>query len=107
MKTYNKLVRDRIVEIIEDSGRSCTHRVLGDEEYLKELKIKLHEEVQEFLQAESNVDCVEELADVLEVVFALATLKGASMEQLIAVRDRKKEERGGFTDRLFLETVTG
>lgn len=102
MAVHNKLVRDRIVEIIEASGRSCTWRVLGDAEYEAELKRKLGEEVQEFLEAEGKDAAVEELADVLEVVFALAEGMGVSVEDVMRVRERKAEERGGFGGRVYL-----
>lgn len=105
MGFFNKLVRDRIVEMIEESGRHCTYRVLGPEEYVQELKVKLQEEVREFLEAEGKKEAVEELADVLEVVFALAGVKGATVEELMAVREAKAQERGGFGKRVFLQEI--
>ena len=78
MKTYNKLVRDRIPEIIEANGHKCETRVLNDDEYLLELKNKLQEEVNEFLESGS----VEELADILEVVHSLSAQFGTSIESV-------------------------
>lgn len=98
MRTYNKLVRDKIPEIIERSNRNCEMIILDEEQYRLELQKKLNEEVQEYL-AEKNI---QELADILEVVFALAEIHGSSEEELSKVRNEKKEERGGFSDRIFL-----
>ncbi|TCP58192.1 putative house-cleaning noncanonical NTP pyrophosphatase (MazG superfamily) [Tumebacillus sp. BK434] len=105
MPTYNKLVRDRIIEIIETSGRTPKHHVLDDEGYKSQLRIKLQEELQEYLTAEESTDSVEELADLLEIIFALGKVHGASESDLLAVRAKKAEERGGFEKRLFLERV--
>ncbi|ARU60068.1 phosphoribosyl-ATP pyrophosphohydrolase [Tumebacillus avium] len=105
MPTYNKLVRDRIPEIIEKNGRTPIHTVLDDEGYKSELRTKLQEEMQEYLAAEEAKDSVEELADLLEVIFALGKVHGASEEELMVVRAKKAEERGGFDKRLYLERV--
>jgi predicted house-cleaning noncanonical NTP pyrophosphatase (MazG superfamily) len=101
MPTYNKLVRDRIPEVIEMSGRSCSTSILSQEEYAKELQIKLQEEVQEYIEAQN----VEELADILEVLFALAKVHGATEADLIRTRELKRDERGGFDERIFLKAV--
>lgn len=101
MPTYNKLVRDRIIEIIEDRGCSCTYSILNQDEYVHELKLKLQEETQEYLEAQN----VEELADILEVVLALAKTHGVSEADLLRVQKQKREERGGFERKLFLQEV--
>ena len=101
MKTYNKLVRDRIPEIIEASGHKCETRVLSDDEYLVELKNKLQEEVNEFLESGS----VEELADIIEVVHSLSAQSGSSIESVEEIRSNKADERGGFKEKIFLNTV--
>jgi|TARA_R110002050_G_C8961761_1_gene514408 predicted house-cleaning noncanonical NTP pyrophosphatase (MazG superfamily) len=101
MKNYNKLVRDRIPEIIEASGHKCEARILSDDEYLMELKNKLQEEVNEFLESGS----VEELADIIEVVHSLSTQSGSSIESVEKMRFNKANERGGFKDKIFLKTV--
>ena len=64
MKVYNKLVRDKIPEIIEADGKTCKTKILSDEEYIAALETKLNEEVAEY-QADKNL---EEMADVLEAV---------------------------------------
>ncbi len=101
MKTYNKLVRDKIPQIIQRDGKSCQTRVLSDKEYLNALNDKLTEEVNEYLASGET----EELADIVEVVQALATVKGCSAGQLEEIRTAKAQERGGFAKKIFLETV--
>ena len=93
-----KLVRDRIPEIIEKNGEIPHIRILPEEEYRRCLEAKLDEEVAEF-HADQNT---EELADILEVVYALASLHGCTKEELLAVYDEKHEKRGGFEKRLLL-----
>lgn len=101
MKVYNKLVRDKIPEIIEEDGKTCKTRILSDEDYIASLEAKLNEEVAEY-QADKNI---EEMADVLEVLQAICIARGYSLEELEAVRAKKANERGGFADKIFLEYV--
>ena len=101
MKVYNKLVRDKIPEIIEADGKTCKTRILSNEEYIDALETKLSEEVAEY-QADKNL---EEMADVLEVLQAICIARGYSLEELEAVRAKKANERGGFADKIFLEYV--
>lgn len=100
---YNKLVRDRISEIIETQGEKANYRVLDDKEYTRHLEEKLDEEVGEYHQ-EKNL---EELADILEVVFALSEDLGHSTEELMEVYQKKQEKRGGFRGRIFLISKEG
>ena len=97
MKVYNKLVRDKIPEIIEDDGKTCKTRILSDEEYIASLETKLNEEVAEY-QEDKNL---EEMADVLEVLFAICEARGHSVEELMDVRNEKREKRGGFEQKIF------
>ena len=97
MKVYNKLVRDKIPDIIEADGKSCKTRILSDEEYIAALEEKLNEEVAEY-QADKNL---EEMADVLEVLFAICEARGHSVEELMEVRNEKREKRGGFEQKIF------
>ena len=92
---YNKLVRDRIPEIIEASGKSCVTEILSDEAYLRMVDAKLDEELAEY-HSDQNV---EELADLLEVIYAAAMARGYTLEQLESVRTAKAEKRGAFADR--------
>lgn len=101
MKVYNKLVRDKIPEIIEEDGKTCKTRILSDEEYIASLEAKLNEEVAEY-QADKNL---EEMADVLEVLHAICIARGYSLEELEALRAKKVNERGGFLRKIFLECV--
>ena len=92
-----KLVRDRIPKIIINDGKKPIVKTLIDEEYLKELDKKLNEEVAEYQSDKS----IEEMADVLEVLYAICEARGYSVEELQQVRERKREERGGFKDRIY------
>jgi predicted house-cleaning noncanonical NTP pyrophosphatase (MazG superfamily) len=105
MPTYNKLVRDRIPEIITKQGKDLSTRVLDSTEFLTELRTKLQEETSEYMAAESDRDAVEELADIMELLHALAAAHGFSVEQLERIRAEKAEKRGGFKDRIFLIEV--
>lgn len=105
MPTYNKLVRDRIPEIITKQGLSFTTRCLESEEYLAELRTKLKEETSEFLEAESGGEAVEELADMLEVIHALAEAHGVTVQELERIRVEKADKRGGFKERIYLIEV--
>ena len=98
MMEFNKLVRDRIPEIIESEGSKAITRILDTEEYARCLEKKLDEEVAEYHESRK----LEELADVLEVVYALAELGGHSREELNEVYQKKHEARGGFKERVFL-----
>ena len=94
-----KLVRDRIPEIIKSDGKIPVTRILSEEEYLQELDAKLNEEVAEYQSDKS----IEEMADVLEVLFAICEARGYSIEQLMDVKQKKQEKRGGFKNRIFWE----
>ena len=105
MPVYNKLVRDRIPEIIEKSGKNFTSRILEDDEYLIEINKKMHEEFAEYEETSSNEDAVEELADLLELIYAAANTYGATFEELEKIRVDKAKKRGGFDERIFLVEV--
>lgn len=105
MPIYNKLVRDRIPEVIESTGKACRSRILNEKEYHTELVVKLREESEEYFAARGAQDSLEELADMLEVIRALAVVHGASWEQLEAIREEKAAARGGFRDRVYLIDV--
>lgn len=101
MKVYNKLVRDKILEIIEADRKTCKMRILSNAEYIEALEAKLNEEVAEY-QADQNL---EEMADVLEVLQAICVARGYSLDDLEKLRAKKVEKRGGFTEKIFLEYV--
>lgn len=101
VKTYNKLVRDLIPEVIEASGNKCRTRVLSDEEYLEMLDAKLDEELAEYHKDQN----IEELADLLELIRAAAIARGYTLEELETARAEKAKKRGGFKKKIFLIDV--
>ncbi|MFA5085999.1 MAG: nucleoside triphosphate pyrophosphohydrolase [Candidatus Paceibacterota bacterium] len=96
---YNKLVRDRIPEIIKSKGSIPITHIADDKEYWQKLKEKLQEEVNEFIQDEN----AEEMADILEVIDAIINFKNFSKEELEAIKNKKAEERGKFKDKIILD----
>ena len=98
MVEYNKLIRDKIPEIIASKGGNAEIRVLSDEEYPSYLEAKLDEEVGEYHRDKT----AEELADILEVVYALAESNGISKDELLRIYQKKHEARGGFSKKLLL-----
>jgi len=104
-KTFNKLVRDRIPEIIEGRGGVVSTRILGDAEYLTELNKKLQEEVTEYLQAQNHETRIEELADLLAVIETILGVCGETFVAVEKVKVEKEIKRGSFSKRIFLETV--
>ena len=103
MKTikYHKLVRDKIPELIEKEGKESVCSILSDEEYLEFLDRKLSEELEEYLKDKS----MEELADLLEVMMAVAKARGSSIEEIERIRQQKADKRGGFEKKILLEEV--
>ena len=98
---YNKLVRDKIPEIISNNGEKPIIKTLSDDEYKKELELKLKEEVDEVLNSFGD-DRIEELGDVLEVMISLALIEGKTLEDITKSCDLKREKRGGFKDKVYL-----
>lgn len=94
----NKLVRDKIPEIIEASGKTCKTRILSQNEYLEALDQKLTEELAEYQESKA----LEELADLLEVMEATVKARGYTWQQLLELKKAKKAARGGFEDKLLL-----
>lgn len=101
MKEYNKLVRDKIPEIIKLNNQNPIIEILNDNDYKEELNKKLLEEVNEFI----NDDNIEEIADVLEVIYAILDYKEISREEVEKVRNEKKVKRGAFSRRIYLKKV--
>lgn len=102
MKIHNKLVRDLIPRVIREGGAICETRILTDAEYAVALRAKLSEEVTEYLESGELF----ELADVYEVIRALAKADGYDDMALEAARARKERERGAFAEKIFLVSVS-
>lgn len=96
---YHKLVRDRIIEIIESKGEKATWHIASDEEYELKLKEKLVEEAKEFVEN----GAIEEMADIFEVITALLAINDWKIEDIIVIQKEKCEKRGGFEKRIILE----
>lgn len=96
---YNKLVRDKIPDIIKSKGEDVRFRIATEAEYWDKLKEKLTEEVKEFLDSES----IDEIADILEVIDAINSFKNFDSEELQRIKKDKFDKRGGFTKRIILE----
>ncbi|PLR95802.1 nucleoside triphosphate pyrophosphohydrolase [Bacillus sp. T33-2] len=107
MTIHNKLVRDRIPEIIKGNGKNAKVRQLTNYEYIRELRRKASEELNEYINSKSNEEAGEELADLLEVIHSLAEIHGYSIHDIEQTRKQKAEIRGGFKDRVFLIDVEG
>jgi predicted house-cleaning noncanonical NTP pyrophosphatase (MazG superfamily) len=95
---YNKAIRDKIPEIIAESGKKSNIKYLDDESFLAELEKKLSEEVNEYTESKD----VEELADLLEVIYRISELRGVNSDELDKIRKEKAKERGKFDSNLFL-----
>lgn len=113
-KIYNKLVRDKMIDIykydVENkvSASDYSIRYMEREETLERLKDKLLEEAQEVFEAYGNEDKThlkEEIADVIEVIDAILFHNDISLSEVLAIRDAKKEKKGGFEKGLFLESI--
>jgi len=98
MKSYDKAVRDRIPDIIRAEGKQCTVHQVPDEEFLGYMELKLYEELHEYTESKS----VEELADLLEVIYRVAELRQTGRDELEMIRKKKSEERGGFKENFIL-----
>lgn len=105
MTTYNKLVRDLIPEIIHQNGKNPLVKILSNEEYLKEVERKMHEELAEYVEAKNNDEKLEEFADLLELLHTAANIQGISLEKLEELRANKSEKHGGFAKRIYLIEV--
>ncbi|MFC7392898.1 phosphoribosyl-ATP pyrophosphohydrolase [Scopulibacillus cellulosilyticus] len=106
MPIYNKLVRDKIPKIIQENGETCKIIKLDPSTYFQKLKVKLKEELNEYLQAENDEDSVKELADILEIIYSLSVIHGKGFEEIEAARQKKLIERGGFKEKIFLIEIS-
>ncbi|MDR4138765.1 phosphoribosyl-ATP pyrophosphohydrolase [Bacillus thuringiensis] len=98
-------MRNKIPQIIKSNGKTPTTRILPEDEYIEELCKKTQEELTEYIKAKTKPDKLEELSDLLELINALAEHEGTTLEEINNIRKKKAEERGGFSDRVFLIQV--
>lgn len=98
---YNKLVRDKIPKIIEKDNCKAIIRILDKEEYIKELNKKLKEEINEYIQSNNT----EELADIIEVIYAILDSKDITINEFEKIRQEKVSKRGAFKQKIFLEKI--
>lgn len=103
-KYYNKLVRDRIPEIIHNAGNTCEITLLNPEDYRQALKAKILEEAREIADAEPEA-LLTEIADLYEAIDALLAAHGRSRDEAIALQERRRQERGGFEEQIELVWV--
>lgn len=101
MIVYNKLVRDKIPQIIESTGKNAKFSILDDEKYKQMLDKKLYEELEEYAEERD----INELADLVEVIYAIVEQQGYSVDEFENIRINKREKRGGFKERLLLLEV--
>jgi len=102
-----KLIRDKLPEIMRAAGLEVFDRTLDDEAFIQALRDKLGEETAELLAAETRDELLGELADVMEVALALAAAQGFTAAELEARRLAKRDERGGFDARVWNAAVEG
>lgn len=103
VKIYNKLVRDKIPEIIENDGEKPITRILDDEEYKKKLKNKLVEESKEAVFAKNSRELTKEIGDIFEVIEAIEKAFGIERDEVLKMKEERKQKRGGFAKKIFLE----
>ena len=92
-KIYNKLVRDNIPGIIEAGNKRCKTEIVDGEELIELLNQKLQEEVDEYIVSNE----IEELADIIEVIYSILHSRGVTVEELESIRLKKRKARGGFS----------
>jgi predicted house-cleaning noncanonical NTP pyrophosphatase (MazG superfamily) len=100
-REYDKLIRDRVPEVIAADGKTYEIKVMGEQEYLQALLTKLVEEAEEAAAATPD-NRVTELADVLEVLEAICGAEGVELATVRAMKAQRREQRGGFDKRLKL-----
>ncbi|MBH0164764.1 nucleoside triphosphate pyrophosphohydrolase [Fictibacillus sp. 7GRE50] len=105
MAYYNKLVRDKIPELLEQAGKKGTFRILGNQEFETELKKKLTEGVKEYREVKNEIDAAEELAELFEILIALTKVHDLTLRELDEIRQEKAQKQGRFHERLFLIKV--
>lgn len=100
-KIHNKLVRDKIPEVIERTGKKFSTHIAGELEYKEELFKKVYEELEEFKEN----PCAEEMADIFEVLEGLVKAYNIEMNDVFDIKEEKARERGAFDEKIILERV--
>ena len=104
MPTYNKLIRNKIPQIIKPTEKPTT-RILSKDEYIKELCKKTQEELTEYIEAKTKPDKLEELSDLLELINALAKYEGTTLQEINNIRKRKQKRRRLLRSSLLIEVT--
>lgn len=104
-KTYNKLIRDNIPEIIKKNGAIPKISELSDEQFKTALKEKLAEEAKELVEVKTKEEILNELSDVMQLIESIALNNNLSVSDIEKQKEKKKRERGAFEKKLFLEYV--
>ncbi len=99
---YNKLVRDKIPEIIESNNEEVIYRYLSDSEFKEYLKLKLSEELNEILSSKNNIETLEEIADLLEVIKFYLKVHNYTLEDALNMCEIKNEKKGSFNKKILL-----
>jgi predicted house-cleaning noncanonical NTP pyrophosphatase (MazG superfamily) len=102
---FDKLIRDRLPEILRQSGVKVMQRIMTHEEYIASLKDKLLEEAEEVCEATSKDELLEELGDVFEVIITIAHNEGFKLEDIINIAEKKRNQRGGFMEKAYVDSV--
>lgn len=102
----DKLWRDKAVDIMENMGSVISWKRLNDFQFIEQLKVKLIEEAQEVVNAKSQDQLCQELADVLEVISSFCQVYNLILDNIIDIQQKKQEERGGFSGRKFVTTAS-
>lgn len=106
MKELNKLVRDKVPNLVTKDGGSYTLKLLSPLEHQHEITNKLVEELSEYRAAETKDEAIEELVDMVELIHAALTLHGVSIEEFEQIREEKKKKKGGFEKGIYLHTIS-
>jgi len=106
IKKYNKLIRDKILEIIREAGEMPYWRVLNKKEYLKEIKRKIFEEAKELIKAKDKKEIINEIVDIQELIDVLTSELGLTKSEIKKQQKIKNKKRGSFKKKLFLIKTT-
>ncbi len=106
MKELNKLVRDKVPNLVTKDGGSYTLKLLSPLEHQHEITHKLIEELSEYREAETKDQAIEELVDMVELIHAAITLHGLTVEEFEEIRQAKKAKKGGFNKGIYLHTIS-